>query len=100
MADPLLRGPLRPDDVLSNSPGSAFSPLRSSEDMLEQNDNQLDGIINNLPSDSAQHTAEKHMSIARERHETAPRRSVLEQIKGSTPQPALAKAAAPLREPR
>ena len=95
-----LQAPLRPDDVLSNSPGSAFNPLRSSEDMLEQNDNQLDGIINNLPSDSAQHTAEKHMSIARERHETAPRRSVLEQIKGSTPQPALAKAAAPLREPR
>lgn len=29
------------------------NPLRSLEDMVEQNDNQLDGIINNLPSQPA-----------------------------------------------
>jgi uncharacterized protein (DUF2342 family) len=29
---------------------SSRNPLRALEDMLEQNDNQLDGIINNIPA--------------------------------------------------
>lgn len=28
------------------------NPLRSIEDLIEQNDNQLDGIINNLPEET------------------------------------------------
>lgn len=31
---------------------SAKNPLRSLEDMIEQNDNQLDGVINNLPEET------------------------------------------------
>lgn len=31
---------------------SSANPLRSLEDMIEQNDNQLDGIINNLPEET------------------------------------------------
>lgn len=29
------------------------NPMRGIEDMVEQNDNQLDGIINNIPKDEA-----------------------------------------------
>ena len=30
------------------------NPLRGIEDLIEQNDNQLDGIINNLPNDETE----------------------------------------------
>ena len=32
--------------------GQSANPIRSLEDQLEQNDNQLDGIINNLPKET------------------------------------------------
>ena len=44
---------------------SGKNPMRSLEDMVEQNDNQLDGIINNLPS---QPKPEAQMSIAERLH--------------------------------
>lgn len=31
---------------------SGKNPMRSIEDMIEQNDNQLDGIVNNLPEET------------------------------------------------
>ena len=31
---------------------SGKNPMRSIEDMIEQNDNQLDGIVNNLPDET------------------------------------------------
>ena len=43
------------------------NPLRGLEDLIEQNDNQLDGIINNLPEET---TAEKETKT-----------SILEKIK-------------------
>lgn len=52
---------------------SGKNHLRSAEDSLEQNDNSLDGVINNLPDERA----------GRSRSEEKP--SVLEQLKGLQP---------------
>lgn len=40
--------------VVQELPGfdSKKNPMRSIEDMIEQNDNQLDGVINNLPEET------------------------------------------------
>ena len=47
--------------VTQELPGtnSAKNSLRSLEDMIEQNDNQLDGIINNLPEETVAEKEEK-----------------------------------------
>ena len=51
---------------------SGRNPLRGMEDMIEQNDNQLDGIINNLPQETV---AEKEAKA-----------SVLEKLKTEVPE--------------
>ena len=56
------------------------NPLRGLEDLIEQNDNQLDGIINNLPEETCAEKEEKT--------------SILEKIKK------LSKDADPTRRPR
>lgn len=55
----------------STDPVKLKSHTRTMEDMVEQNDNQLDGIINNLPKETV---AEKEAKT-----------SVREQLKGITP---------------
>ena len=48
---------------------SGKNPLRSLEDSIEQNDNQLDGIINNLPSEpkpKIQKTIQERLTAGRE----------------------------------
>lgn len=50
---------------------SGKNPLRSLEDMLEQNDNQLDGVINNMPTDTVEEKEAKS--------------SVIEKLKASAP---------------
>ena len=50
---------------------SGRNPLRSMEDMVEQNDNQLDGVINNMPTETV---AEKEAKS-----------SVIEKLKVTTP---------------
>ena len=49
---------------------SGKNHLRSAEDSLEQNDNSLDGVINNLPEGKADHSSPEEKP------------SVLEQLKG------------------
>ena len=39
------------DEMPGAGPSISRDPLKGVEDMLEQNDNQLDGTINNLPED-------------------------------------------------
>ena len=39
------------------------SQMRGIEDMVEQNDNQLDGVINNVPADVAKITREDRQSV-------------------------------------
>lgn len=45
--DPMLSG----KNERENDPNGIGSVMRGIEDQLEQNDNQLDGVINNLPKD-------------------------------------------------
>ncbi len=39
------------DETAGGTPALVKNPLRSVEDAVEQNDNSLDGIINNLPEE-------------------------------------------------
>ena len=71
-----VNGITAPDSVgFVELPGffSGKNHLRSAEDSLEQNDNNLDGVINNLPDERA----------GRSSPEEKP--SVLEQLKGLQP---------------
>ena len=68
---------------------SGRNPLRSLEDSLEQNDNQLDGIINNTPAPREPGPPkEARQPVAAEQ----PRKSVLEQIRKPATPEAAAKA--------
>ena len=60
-----------PEKDESTDPVKLKSHTRTMEDMVEQNDNQLDGIINNLPEETV---AEKEAKT-----------SVREQLKGIAP---------------
>ena len=57
---------------------SAATGTRTIEDMIEQNDNQLDGIVNNMPTQPMQ-TADS-MAACREASEAADRDSVLKKL--------------------
>lgn len=57
---------------------SAATGTRTLEDQLEQNDNQLDGIVNNMPAQPMQ-TADP-MAACREASEAADRDSVLKKL--------------------
>lgn len=72
---------------------SGRNPTRSLEDMLEQNDNQLDGILNNLPAtkQAEQKQPEPRKMEARQTQpeqvsaKEAPRKSVLAQLRQANP---------------
>ena len=51
--------PPEPEKDESSDPVKLKSHTRTMEDMLEQNDNQLDGVINNLPEDTIAEKEEK-----------------------------------------
>lgn len=38
------------DEEAGSGPSISKNPMRSIEDMVEQNDNNIDGVINNLPN--------------------------------------------------
>ena len=86
--------------AFSELPGffSAKNPLRASEDSIEQNDNQLDGIINNTPSVAeleAQVKAGQQVSLldlAHAVHREQEKKSVVERLK-QPPQPGRKKTA-------
>ena len=69
--------------------------LRAVEDAVEQNDNNFDGIINNMPQ---QDPAEKLQQMARDSEETARKESVLEALKRQ--KELAAEAEKPKRRPR
>lgn len=41
-------GGCEPEEVAGASPSISRNPMRSIEDMVEQNDNSFDGVINNV----------------------------------------------------
>lgn len=49
----------RDNPLRENNPLREINPLRGLEDLIEQNDNQLDGIINNLPEETCAEKEEK-----------------------------------------
>ena len=64
-------------------PSISRNPMRGIEDMVEQNDNNFDGVINNLPEPkpAAQVTAEDVIT------EEQKKKSVLERIREAVPDP-------------
>lgn len=72
---------------------SGRNPLRSLEDMLEQNDNQLDGLLNNAPAPKLIGQKQQTQQVAAKQvhAKEAPRKSVLAQIRQANPGDAAAK---------
>ena len=63
----------------------ARNPLRGIEDLVEQNDNQLDGVINNMPEETvAEKFKEKDSEKDKEKFlEKGKKYSVIEKLKSS-----------------
>ena len=63
----------------------ARNPLRGIEDLVEQNDNQLDGVINNMPAETmAEKFKEKDLEKDKEKFlEKEKKHSVIEKLKSS-----------------
>ena len=60
------------DETPGAGPSVSRNPMRGIEDMVEQNDNQLDGVINNVPTETV---AEKEAKS-----------SVIEKLKATAPE--------------
>ena len=56
---------LEPEKDESADPVKLKSHTRTMEDMLEQNDNQLDGMINNLPKETIAEKEEKTSVVSK-----------------------------------
>ena len=66
-----FHGECEVEEAVGVGPSISKNPMRSIEDMVEQNDNNLDGVINNVPTETV---AEKEA-----------RSSVIEKLKATTP---------------
>ena len=78
------------DEVNGASPSISKDPMRGIEDMIEQNDNQLDGIINNI---------ENSQPIGIKNLEETEKHSVLEKIKIQTLEDEITEAVLRQRKP-
>ena len=65
-------GRCEPEEVAGASPSISRNPMRSIEDMVEQNDNSFDGVINNVKVEPAAGT----LAIVQD-----DKKSVLEKLK-------------------
>ena len=70
---------LHPERFVSQA-AATNTTMRAIEDTVEQNDNQFDGIINNLPDESPTGTPDP-AKAAREAADTAARSSILEKLR-------------------
>ena len=70
-----------PDEVNGAVLSLSKNPMRSVEDMVEQNDNSLDGVINNMPEPkpAAQMTSEEVIK------EEQVKKSILKRLQESAP---------------
>ena len=64
-------------------PAISKNPMRGIEDMVEQNDNNFDGVINNLPEPKPVTQVDSEDVI----EEVQKKKSVLEKIRENTPDP-------------
>ena len=70
---------LHPERFVSQA-AATNTTMRAIEDTVEQNDNQFDGIINNLPDEPPAGTPDP-AKAAREAADTAARSSILEKLR-------------------
>ena len=70
---------LHPERFVSQA-AATNTTMRAIEDAVEQNDNQFDGIINNLPDEPPAGTPDL-AKTAREAADTAARSSILEKLR-------------------
>lgn len=70
-------GGCEPEEVAGASPSISRNPMRSIEDMVEQNDNSFDGVINNVKVEPAAGT----LAIVQD-----DKKSVLEKLKEQSKQ--------------
>ena len=76
-----------PSETAGGDPALVKNPLRGVEDAVEQNDNNLDGILNNLPDEKP--VAQKLNEDVIEAEQK--KKSILEKLKEATPEPEKAK---------
>ncbi len=71
------------DETPGSGPSVSRNPMKGIEDMVEQNDNSLDGVINNLPDPKpvAQVTPEDVVEQEQKK------KSVLQKLQGAAPEP-------------
>ena len=72
------------DETPGSGPSVSRNPMKGIEDMVEQNDNNLDGVINNLPDPkpAAQVTPEDVVE-----QEQKKKKSVLQKLQEAAPEP-------------
>lgn len=72
-----------PSEDPGSGPSVSRNPMKGIEDMLEQNDNNLDGVINNLPEPkpAAQMTPEDVIEAEQKK------KSVLKKLQEAAPEP-------------
>ena len=72
-----------PSEDPGSGPSVSRNPMKGIEDMVEQNDNNLDGVINNLPEPkpAAQMTPEDVIEAEQKK------KSVLEKLREAAPEP-------------
>ncbi len=71
------------DEQPGAGPSISRNPMKGIEDMIEQNDNNLDGVINNLPEQKPV----AQMSAADVIEEDQKKKSVLKKLQESIPDP-------------
>ena len=71
------------DETPGSGPSVSKNPMKGIEDMVEQNDNNLDGVINNLPDPkpAAQITPEDVIEAEQKK------KSVLQKLQEAAPEP-------------
>ncbi|MGN1196069.1 MAG: hypothetical protein ACI4TA_00530 [Acetatifactor sp.] len=72
-----------PTEDVGAGPAISKNPMRGIEDMVEQNDNNFDGVINNLPEPKPVAQVDSDDVI----EEVQKKKSVLEKIRENAPDP-------------
>ena len=72
-----------PTEDVGAGPAISKNPMRGMEDMVEQNDNNFDGVINNLPEPKPVTQVDSEDVI----EEVQKKKSVLEKIRENAPDP-------------
>ena len=72
-----------PTEDVGAGPAISKNPMRGIEDMVEQNDNNFDGVINNLPEPKPVTQVDSEDVI----EEVQKKKSVLEKIRENSPDP-------------